>query len=81
MATTENKETKHELDKPLATLKTLRDEIKVRIHLAGMEARETWSQLDSEADKLARKAEQASRRALDEVIGKLQELRRSLEKH
>jgi hypothetical protein len=70
---------KNELGNPLNILRTLRDEVRVRIHLAGMEARERWEKLDRDAEKLASRAEHASTNAIDELIGKLERLRDSLQ--
>jgi hypothetical protein len=61
-------------------LKTMRDEIRVRMHLAGMEAKQRFSQLDVEADKLSRDIEKTTRTAVEELVAKLRELRDSLEK-
>jgi hypothetical protein len=72
---------KSELENPLEILRTLRDEIRVRIHLAGMEARAQWDKLDQDADKLAQRAERASTQALDDLIGKLKQLRNALQSH
>ena len=70
---------KNELENPFKMLRTLRDEIRVRIHLASMEARERWEKLDGDAENLAARAERASTNALDELIGKLKHLRDSLQ--
>jgi hypothetical protein len=69
----------NELENPLKILRTLRDELRVRIHLAGMEARTQWEKLDHDAEKLAARAERASTNALDDLIGKLKHLRDSLQ--
>jgi hypothetical protein len=71
----------NELKNPLETLRTLRDEIRVRIHLAGMEARDQWEKLDRDAEHLAARTERASTNALDELIGQLKGLRDSLQSH
>ena len=34
-----------DINKTVADLKTLRDEVRVKIHLAGMDARQTWQDL------------------------------------
>jgi hypothetical protein len=40
-------------------LKTLRDEAKVRLHLAGTEVRDAWDALSSQAEQVAHKLERA----------------------
>ena len=43
------------------------DEIRVRIHLAGMEAKEAWSKLEPRVKDFEQKLERAAGRAADEV--------------
>jgi hypothetical protein len=72
---------KAELQKGSELLKTLRDEIKVKLHLGGMEARDQWAKLEPELWKVERAAQQAtesSKRLVDEAIQKLKSLRDSL---
>jgi hypothetical protein len=74
-------QTSNEQRDPMALLRTLRDEIKVRIHLAGMEARESFDKLDAETEKLLGKAERASRDKLEDIIEKLRKVQRTIGKH
>jgi hypothetical protein len=72
---------KAELQKGSELLKTLRDEIKVKLHLGGMEAKDQWAKLEPELWKVERAAQQAtesSKRLVDEAIQKLKSLRDSL---
>jgi len=72
---------KAELQKGAELLKTLRDEIKVKLHLGGMEAKDQWAKLEPELWKVERAAQQAtesSKRLMDELIQKLKSLRDSL---
>jgi hypothetical protein len=72
---------KAELQKGAELLKTLRDEIKVKLHLGGMEAKDQWEKLEPELWKVERAAQQAtesSKRLVDEAIQKLKSLRDSL---
>jgi hypothetical protein len=68
-----------ELEKSLQQLRTLRDEIRVRIHLGSLEAKDAWSALLPRLEEAERTAEGAvtdtARAAVDEVISKLQDLR------
>lgn len=43
-----SEETKEPLDKSYDELKQLHDEIKLKLHLGGMELREDWEKLDAE---------------------------------
>ncbi|MCC6551473.1 MAG: hypothetical protein IT372_00440 [Polyangiaceae bacterium] len=72
---------KADLQKSLEALQTIRDEIRVRIHLAGMDAKDAWAKLEPrlyEAERLAAEVSETSRAALAEVLKKARELRESL---
>ncbi|AUX46208.1 hypothetical protein SOCE26_077130 [Sorangium cellulosum] len=72
---------KNELQNSLTSLQTLRDEIRVRLHLAGMEAKDAWSKLEPtilDAEKLAGDVSETSRNALHDILQKLKDFRASL---
>ena len=72
---------KQELEKGVAVLRTLRDEIKVKLHLAGMDAKDQWAKLEPELFKVERAAENAtdtSKKLLDEALTSLKALKDSL---
>ncbi|HSN98085.1 MAG TPA: hypothetical protein VLS89_07290 [Candidatus Nanopelagicales bacterium] len=72
---------KAELQKGLESLQTMRDEIRVRIHLAGMEAKDAWNRLEPklyEAERLAEEVSDASRAAMNDLVTRARELRSSL---
>ena len=74
-------ELKNELNKSLDLLRTLRDEVRVKLHLGGMDVKEQWSKLEphlEEVDKKAGELTDASRTALSEAVKRLQKLRASL---
>ncbi|WP_437543878.1 hypothetical protein WME95_35045 [Sorangium sp. So ce327] len=74
-------ELKSDLNKSLESLQTLRDEIRVRLHLAGMDAKDAWDKLEPkllDAEKLADDVSEASRHALREIVEKVKEFRSSL---
>lgn len=54
MSTTEN--LKQNLDKDLAELARMRDEIRVKVHLAGLDAKSAWKSLEPRLDELEREA-------------------------
>jgi hypothetical protein len=66
----------------LETLATLRDEIRVRMHLAGMEIKDRWRELDKEVYSLEKSAStaltEATRAALKETITRLEKFRQTL---
>jgi hypothetical protein len=72
---------KTEVHKSLELLRTLRDEVRVTIHLAGMEAKDRWRQLEphlEDVERAAREATEASRTAVVEAVSSLKSLRDSL---
>jgi hypothetical protein len=74
-------ELKEEIQKGLDHLRTLRDEVRVRLHLAGMEAKGEWNRLEPhlfEVEQKAHEASDVSRRAVAEAVEKLKKLRDSL---
>ena len=75
-------ELKNELKKSLSQLQTLRDEVRVRLHLASMDLKDQWSkQLEphlAEVEKKAADISEASRSLIDEAVKKLEKFRASL---
>ena len=52
------------MSKTLDELKTLRDEIKVKLHLASMEVKSEWEQLEPKLASLESKIEQDGQKAV-----------------
>lgn len=50
-----------------AQLKQLSEEIRVQVHLAGMEAKDAWSRLEPRLREYERKVEAASGKVADEL--------------
>ena len=72
---------KAEMKRGVDLLRTLRDEIKVKLHLAGMDAKDQWAKLEPELSKVERAADQAteaSKKLLDETLKRLKSIRDSL---
>jgi hypothetical protein len=72
-----------ELKKTLDQLQMLRDEVRLQLHLAGLEAKERWNKLEpklEEAEHRAAEATESSLDALKQTVGSLRELRESLRK-
>jgi hypothetical protein len=61
-----------------AQLQTLRDEIRVKVHLAEMEAKDRWKRLEPEVERLLGKLETATERTVDRMMDKLRKLNDSL---
>jgi hypothetical protein len=74
-------ELKDDMKKGLEHLRTLADEVRVRLHLGSMEAKAEWNRLEPhllEVERTAREASEASRRAVAEAVESLKKLRDSL---
>lgn len=50
---------RHTVQEVLTEIQTLRDEIRVRIHLAGMDAKTSWSELEPRLEALEAQAKGA----------------------
>jgi hypothetical protein len=74
-------ELKDDMKRGLEHLQALRDEVRVRLHLAGMQARDEWNKLEPhllEVEHAAREVSEASRRAVAEAVESLKKIRDSL---
>jgi hypothetical protein len=75
-------ELKEELKENLRTLKTLADETRLQLHLASMDAKDKWRELEPQIldieQRVATVGIEASRKVVKEVTAKLEELRRNL---
>lgn len=68
----------------LGRLKTLRDEIRVDIHLASMDAKDKWKEMEPvmrDAEKLADEVSDVSRRAMEDLVEKFRRFRESVRQH
>jgi hypothetical protein len=68
-------------DEGLESLRRLRDEIRLELHLASMEAKDTWKKLEprlGELERAARTTTQASRAAVNTLLHELAVLRDQL---
>ena len=59
-------------------MRRLADELEVQIHLAGMNARDRWHELEPRLDKLEKQIEHSGQRAEAAVIHELHEVRDAL---
>jgi hypothetical protein len=71
-------ELKKELRKTVDILKTMRDEIKVKLHLAGQEAKERWQKLEPEIEKAGNEVAKTSKAAVDELVTRVKEFKKDL---
>jgi hypothetical protein len=74
-------ELKTEIEKGLAQMQTLKDEVRVRLHLAKMDAKDEWNKLEPQLADVERKATElteATQRAVSDAVKRLAKLRDKL---
>lgn len=72
---------KHEMKSSVKQLKTLRDEIKVYAHLANLELKQRWEELEpklAEAERYVDEVSEVSRKAAQDLVRRARELRDGL---
>jgi hypothetical protein len=72
-----------EIMKLRQSLETLRDEVRVRIHLGAMDAKDAWKKIETQiaaAEDAAEHASESSREALKKALQAVKQFRASLEK-
>jgi hypothetical protein len=77
-------ELKSELRKVIERLQTLRDEVRVRLHLGSLEFKDQWRKLEPHLGDVERKAQalsEASRAEVQDAVKRLESLRSSLSQH
>jgi len=60
-------------------LEKLRDEVRVRIHLGGMELRDAFDKVESEADHLVAQLPPAASRVLSDLAARLRRIAHALD--
>lgn len=63
------------LSEQLEKMKTLRDEIRVDLHLAGMEVKDRWQQLEPKVLEAERRAKEFGAKVIDELVQDLLSIR------
>jgi ElaB/YqjD/DUF883 family membrane-anchored ribosome-binding protein len=76
------KDVKAELEKSIAHLRTLRDEVKVQLHLGGLDAKEEWRRLEprleSALERAGKEVSAASKTLVEDVTEAVRTFRKSL---
>jgi hypothetical protein len=75
---TVSQKTREDLDRLFNDLTAMRDELRVRLHLAGMEAKETYGKLDEEIFELSQRAKRIGEEGAHEVKELLQDAKKRL---
>ncbi len=72
------------LNERLHELRQLRDEIRLDIHLAGMDAKQKWKELEpalTHAEQLAGQVSEISRDAVEKIVQRFQDFRSEVHRH
>jgi hypothetical protein len=72
---------KAEMKKSLELLATLRDEVRVQLHLGGLDAKKRWDDLQPQlhtVERAAREATDASHKLVSDSVKALEDLRASI---
>jgi hypothetical protein len=72
-----------EIKKLSQSLETLRDEVRVRIHLGAMDAKDAWNKMEPQiaaAERAAEHVSESSREALKKALQAVKQFRASLGK-
>ncbi|CAN5439062.1 hypothetical protein BH09MYX1_BH09MYX1_29720 [soil metagenome] len=76
---TEQSPIKSQIATSLQNLSALRDEIRLQLHLAGMDAKQNWEQIlepqVEEASKLAEEATAISQKAIEDILARVKSFR------
>ncbi len=72
-------ELKHDFKSALESLQTLRDEVRLKLHLASMDAKDEWSKLEVDLDEASNDAKVATAETRVEVAKKLDAAAKRLE--
>lgn len=70
----EPSETNQSTTSPIDSLRRMADEIRVKIHLAGMEAKDAWNELEPKLRHLEQRAEAATSDVVDELRERMSKL-------
>jgi hypothetical protein len=74
-------ELKKEIQKSLGLMRTLCDEIRVKVHLAGLDVKDEWRKLEPQlvdVEKAATDFSDATHKAVTDAVKRLSKLRSSL---
>jgi hypothetical protein len=77
---TVTQKTRDDLEHLVDDIATMRDELRVRLHLAGMEAKEKYGKLDEEIFELQQRAKRVGEEGAHEVKELLHDAKKRLEK-
>jgi hypothetical protein len=72
-------ETKQDLKSLQQDVRALRDEVKLKLHLAGMDLKEEWKKLEPQLDRAASSAAIVSGEMMSDLKLRLTELRRRID--
>jgi transposase len=84
METISKEKMKKQIEEALKTARTMRDEIRLELHLGQMDARDKWQELEprlADAERFSQEVSDAARTAAASVAKSFREFRDSLRAH
>ncbi len=69
---------REQVQKTLAEVETLRDDVKLHVHLARLDLQKVWNEIDPEYTRIRAAARDATGRTLEALHGALVEVRKQL---
>lgn len=81
MDTQKPQEPKYDLKAFQQDVRAVRDEVKLKLHLAGMDLRQEWESLEPQLDKVVNSAAVVSSELVGDVKKRLQEFKSRLGRH
>jgi hypothetical protein len=76
----DTKKLRAHIDAQLADLEQMRDEIRVKLHLAGMDAKDSWRDLEPKLDKLEADVATGGENIADATLAFAQDLKQAFRK-
>ena len=65
---------RHDAPALRARYDTIRDEVRVKLHLLGMDAKDAFAKIEKEADQLGRELDHSAHEALGALVARLEKL-------
>ena len=75
---------KKQIDESIKTARTLRDQIRVDLHLAGLDAKDRWNVIETQfadAERFGQEVSETAKEAGTKVVQSLREFQSALKRH
>jgi hypothetical protein len=69
-----------DVQKAIQVLKMLKDEIALKLHLASMDAKDTWKTLSADIERATQEMGEASSEAIADLVARARDLSKSIDR-